>query len=170
MSTFSCTRCGTIMEAPAPGTRAACPNCGQMFETPADPNEPAPPASRRGRDEGGYASRPPLNHSGLGVASFIIGLVVIILTLLVIILAVVTAASSRPHRGDAAEAMGAVVGIVICGGLVASLVGLGLGVGGLFQEDRNRTFAVIGVVLNGLILVAGAVVVLLGVAFLNRRY
>ena len=82
----------------ASGEMAACPNCGQMFETPTDPDEPAPPASRRGRDErgfadaGGYGRRAPPGHSGLGVASFIIGLVVIVLVLLVIVLTVVMAA------------------------------------------------------------------------------
>jgi hypothetical protein len=93
--------------------------------------------------------------------------VVIVLCLLVIVLAVVMS-KGRGSR-DAAEAMTVMAGLVICGGAVASLVGLGLGVGGLFQEDRNRTLAVVGLILNGLVLIGGVVLVILGMAFTRYR-
>jgi hypothetical protein len=161
------------MEAPAAGTRAACPGCGQLFETPADPDESAPPFPRRGRPEygyegeGGYGRPAQGGHSGLGVASFIIGLVVIALTLLIIVLAVIVSVGSPP--GDTAYRMGMMVGTVVCGELVVCLVGVGLGIGGLFQGNRSRTLAVIGVILNGLVLFGGIVLMLIGMAFANRH-
>jgi hypothetical protein len=144
-----------------------------MFETPRDPSEPAP-ARSHGRepygypDERGYRRLATPAHSGLGIASFITGAAVILMTVLVIILAVAV----RGNRGnrETAEMVWVMLGLIVCGGLVASLVGLGLGVGGLFQEDRNRTMAVIGVVLNGLMLIAAVAFVLIGMVLANRRY
>ncbi len=172
MSSFNCTRCGALMEAPAAGTRAACPSCGQLFETPADPAAPPPAGPVRGRpesgyaDEGGYGRRRRAGHSGLGIASFIIGLVVVVLCLLVVILAAALSASRPSH--ETADAMALMAGVAICGGLAASLVGLGLGVGGVFQEDRNRTLAVVGLALNGLVLLGGVILLLIGMAVSHR--
>jgi hypothetical protein len=145
------------MEAPPPGARAACPNCGQLFETPAAPG-PSPRARRDDRwDE---PTRPP--HSGLGIASFIIGLIVIVLTLLVVLLSVVVQAN-RAHRSTA-DAMLGISLLFGCVGLLASVVGLGLGVAGVFQEDRNRTFAVVGIILNGLVILGTVALILIGMA------
>jgi hypothetical protein len=165
MSAFNCTKCGTLMQAPAPGSSGACPNCGQLFETPAVPQR-FPRRDERWdepeADDARYGRPRHLPHSGLGIASFIIGLVVVVIVLLMFLLIGVVAAS-RANR-DTAHTMGVMTGLFVCAGAVASLVGLGLGMGGVFQGDRNRTFAVIGLILNGLILLGTAVLFLIGMA------
>jgi hypothetical protein len=157
MSAFQCTNCGTLMQAPAPGTSGACPSCGQLFETPLASERPP----RRDEPEAGdapYGGPRYLPHSGLGIASFVIGLVVVVIVLLMVLLIGVLAAN-RANR-NTADTMAAMTGLSICGGALASLVGLGLGMAGVIQEDRNRTFAVIGLILNGLIILGTAVLFL----------
>jgi hypothetical protein len=165
MSAFQCTKCGTLMQAPAPGTSGACPNCGQLFETPAAPDRLPRRDERWGEpesDDAPYARPRHRPHSGLGIASFIIGLVVVVIVLLMFLLIGVLA-SSRANR-NTAETMGVMTGLFVCGGALASLVGLGLGLAGVFQEDRNRTFAVIGLILNGLIILGTAALFVIGMA------
>jgi hypothetical protein len=157
MTRFPCTRCGTSLDPPPPGRPAACPRCGQVFETP-DASRPQGPPPRRDpahRDLGGYGrGEDPfdrvekLPHSGLGVASFLIGALVIVIDLLFVVLALVAGQS------DSAVVFGRLAVIFNCLGAVTALVGLGLGVPALFQEERNRTFAVLGVGANGLVLLA----------------
>jgi hypothetical protein len=162
MSAFHCTSCGNLMQAPAPGTSAACPNCGQLFETPAAAERPPRRDDRWDGpegDDGPYEGRR-LPHSGLGIASFIIGLVVVVIVLLMILLVGVLS-TSRTNR-NTAETMGMMTGLLVCGGAVASLVGLGLGLGGVFQENRNRVFAIIGLILNGLIILGTAALFIIG--------
>jgi hypothetical protein len=150
------------MQAPPPGTRAACPQCGQLFETPAA-LAPGPRARRDDRwDE---PSRLP--HSGLGVASFIISLIVIVLTVLVVLLSVVARANRAHH--STADAMLGITLLFGCTGLLACVVGLSLGVAGVFQEDRNRTFAVVGIILNGLVILGTVALILIGMASATWR-
>jgi hypothetical protein len=154
-----------MMQAPAPGTSGACPSCGQLFETPLATERPPRRDDRWVEPEAGDApyGRPRyLPHSGLGIASFVIGLVVVVIILLMILLIGVLV-SNRANR-NTADTMAAMTGLFICGGALASLVGLGLGMAGVFQEDRNRTFAVIGLILNGLIILGTAVLFLIGMA------
>ena len=170
MSAFQCTNCGTLMQAPAPGSSAACPNCGQLFETPRAPERPPRRDDRWDEPEADdvrYGGPRHLPHSGLGIASFIIGLVVVVIILLMVLLIGVLA-SNRANR-NTAETMGVMTGLFVCGGALASLVGLGLGMAGVFQEDRNRTFAVIGLILNGLIILGTAALFIIGMAFAGFR-
>jgi hypothetical protein len=172
MSTFHCTRCGSLMGAPAAGTRAACPTCGQLLATPADLDEQAAPVPRRGRPEysfvgeGGYGRPASVGHSVLGVASFIIGLVVLALTLLIILLFGIGAGS--PHW-DTAHSIFSLAAAIFYVGMLVCLVGVVLGVGGLFQWNRNRTLAVIGLILNGLALFGGGVLLMLTMVALTNR-
>jgi hypothetical protein len=127
-------------------------------------------------DSPGYRpSSEPQRHSGLGVASFIIGLVVILLDVLAIFLVIIVAAgeASRPWspgRRDAAEAMAVLTGIIFCGGAVAALVGLGLGFGSLFQEDRKKGLGIAGVILNSLVLLALLTLVMIGLLASGRPF
>ncbi len=167
MSQFSCSRCGTRMEAPAPGATAACPGCGQLFETPATSAAPPPRSSRDDPygDERGDARYPDVGrrtHSGVGIASFLIGLIVIVIDLLLVLLLVVLATGGAGYREG--RTVGTLAGVFNCIGVLACLAGLGLGVAGLFQEDRNRTFAVLGVILNGLVILIVAGLFIVGMA------
>src|SRR3954452_7964869 len=120
MSRFNCSRCGTSMEAPAPGATAASPGCGQHFETPAGPDAPAAPpprSSRYGDERGGRGyeriGRPP--HSGLGIASFLIGLIILVIDLLLLLLVVVLATGRGGYREG--QAIGTIASVFNCIGV-----------------------------------------------------
>lgn len=115
----------------------------------------APPYTRAAR---------PVQQSGLGIASFIIGLGVVLIDVLMFAVIVIMAATN-PARfarpGDAGD-LAIVIGLVFCGGWVVSLAGLGLGIGGLCQTDRSRGLAIAGVILNSLVIVVVLVLFLIG--------
>jgi hypothetical protein len=104
-----------------------------------------------------------LKHSGPGVASFIIALAAGIAVGLSILVAGIVEAS-RPGAlgpGSSGEVM---IGAVVCLGLLIALVGLGLGIAGVCQSNRKKVFAVIGLIFNGLILLGGGLLALIGIA------
>jgi hypothetical protein len=47
---------------------------------------------------------------------------------------------------------------LIIGGPVVHFVGLILGIAGAFQKERKRLFAVLGIVLNGLLVISAAII------------
>jgi hypothetical protein len=104
----------------------------------------------------------PVRQSGLGIASFIIGLVSIVVMIIGFV-AIVAALGDYiapdgtidPNDIDPME-LGAsmMVGILaIFGSLAVSFVGLILGIIGLVAKNRRKVFGVIGVVLNALLIV-----------------
>lgn len=99
-------------------------------------------------------------HSGLGVASFIIAMIVVVLSILAVVLIVMALGQAYSRSGG--RSLATAGGLIICGGAVAALVGVGLGIGACFQENRNRTFAIVGLILNGLIILAVAVLFAIG--------
>ena len=100
-----------------------------------------------------------LSRSWLGAASLAIG----ILTLLVFCLLVVAAVAivgvnieeltyyGQTASDDIFTALG-VVGLCMCGTILLGLVGLGMGIGGLFQQEAAKGFAIAGIVINTLYL------------------
>lgn len=99
-------------------------------------------------------------HSGVGVASFVIALVAGLLVFLCIIVAgVVEASDMGPIPEDSPLAV--VQGLTIISGSIACLCGIALAIAGLMQENRNKVFAVIGLVFNGLILLGVALIILM---------
>ena len=102
-------------------------------------------------------------HSGLGVASFVISVVVGGLDLLLFLLAFVLGAIAPEFME---MEMGSVVLYIITSatllGLVANVAGLGLGIAGLLARNRKKTFSVLGVILNVLILIV--LIVLMAIA------
>lgn len=105
----------------------------------------------------------PKKHSGLGIASFITSIVSGISIFLLIVIAGVMEASTP--EGIDAESVGAVVvGLFLFAFLGTTLVALGLGVGGLVQKDRNKTFAILGTVFSAVAFVGTIAIMLLGLA------
>lgn len=94
----------------------------------------------------------PLKHSGLGVASFLIALLTGVGEFLFVVLCVLLAASSSGGEIDEESPAAIAMGLMILAGLGIALIGVGLGVGGLFQSKRNKLFAVLGICFNALIL------------------
>lgn len=90
-------------------------------------------------------------HSGLGIASFIISLLGGLTAFVTVVLAGLMASGPRGMDENSPEAFA--VGCTIFGVIGLILVGLALGVAGLFQQERKKVFAVLGVVFNALVVV-----------------
>jgi hypothetical protein len=101
---------------------------------------------------------PEAAHSKVGIASFVMGLLVGLGELVLVVIAGVME-TSTPGGMDDKDPKVAILGLLLLGGLFLALVGAILGVVGLFEKNRKRLFAVLGLIFNGLIL--GLVVLLL---------
>ena len=111
-----------------------------------------------------YFPRDPraIPHSGPGVASFVIALGFGLMAFIAIAVALYDGAT-RPRgvpvpRSPAAAA----IGLLVCAGVLGAVVGLVAGIIGLCSRDRKKLFAILGVVLNGLIIVAVIGIIALG--------
>ncbi|MBD2848235.1 hypothetical protein IDH44_23825 [Paenibacillus sp. IB182496] len=108
-----------------------------------------------------YPPEPPQKQSGLGIASFVIAIVCLAASIGLMLLAAAGMEDLLNQTGpiDMEEAQSiAASGSVIVAGLLMlatlglSLVGLVLGIVGLVMKHRRKAFAIIGVILNGLLL------------------
>ena len=109
----------------------------------------------------GFQNLPELRHSGLGIASFAMSLLFGIGTFLVFVYAGIKE-TSLP--GGVAEHSGVamVIGLVMILMWILLLVGAVLGVAALLEKNRKKVFAVIGLLLNGGMLLLSAALVLVG--------
>jgi hypothetical protein len=102
-------------------------------------------------------------HSGLGIASFLVGLLAGVGEMAVVGWAGYTGVT---HRGtitpDSPTAI--LLGLAMLAGLGLALLGGMLGVGGLFQANRKRVFAVLGMALNALVVLAFLGLMVIGLA------
>ncbi len=100
----------------------------------------------------GYAPQTP-SHSGLGIASFCLGLVTVLLVAVqfvgVIMLVMRSGGNFDPNAIRPEDPVAILTG---CSGMLAlltALVGLGLGIAALFRPMTKRWPAITGVVVNG---------------------
>ena len=90
-----------------------------------------------------YDRNTELKHSGLGIASFGISILPLLSCIYFIFF----------EEGDIQDGM-SIIGYCLCfGNPFVSLVSLLLGIGGLLQKDREKIFAILGVVISALIIV-----------------
>lgn len=108
-----------------------------------------------------------LKHSGLGIASFIISLLVGVLLGGAIVAAGVMQVQ-RPGAFGPESPEAVVIGLGVCGGILAAVVGLILGIAGLCQNDRKKVFAVLGLVFNTLIILGVGCLFVIGLAAQNK--
>jgi hypothetical protein len=123
------------------------------FQQPFDPNTAFLP----------YASArvgAPQKHSGVGVASFIIGIAVGVLELAMIVLATILVQQRTSSNAPSMELAGC--GMLL--GLVACVVGVILGIVGVTQSQNCKVFAIWGLCINGGILLSVLGLVALGLA------
>ncbi len=86
-------------------------------------------------------------HSGMGIAAFIVALLGGVL--LFVMIAVAGVAESRTPGGlDEGSSTAVLIGLGIMAAVLMELVALGLGIGGVLQKDRQRIFAVLGLVFS----------------------
>jgi hypothetical protein len=102
-------------------------------------------------------------QSGLGIASFILAIVAGVTAVALVVIAGVIELST-PGGMDEESPQALIVGLGIFGVFALNLLGIGLGLGGLFQADRLRTFAVLGLVFNLLVILGIGGLMVLGLA------
>jgi hypothetical protein len=89
-------------------------------------------------------------HSGLGIASFILSITSGIFLFLLFVVAGMMEASTRGGMSeDSPAAM--LIRLFMFGFMFLALIALGLGIGGLFQSNRLKIFAVLGIVFSACI-------------------
>ena len=105
---------------------------------------------------------PAAKHSGLGIASFVIAIIVGVIELETIVIAAVIGmnAGAKGIADDSPEAMGIGLG-AFCGLALAVLGGI-LGLIGCFQPNRRKVFAILGLLFNAAILVLVVALVIIG--------
>ena len=99
-------------------------------------------------------------HSGLGIASFVVGLLAGIVEFAILAAAGVIEVST-PGGMDENSPAAVLIGLGLLAGLALSLLGVGLGIGGLTQR-RKKVFAVLGVVVSLLVTLAVAGLLVVG--------
>ena len=116
-----------------------------------------------GTDTSSNESIPDRRQSGLGVASFTLSLVAGVATVASLGYAgYVETTTAGGVAGDNTAAT--LIGLAILACFAALLVGIILGVVGLFQKGRRKTFGAIGVGLNGLFAILTGVVMWIGLS------
>lgn len=104
-----------------------------------------------------------VKHSGVGIASFVTSIVAGVLIFLLVIIAGVLEVST-PGGMDEESIAAVLIGLFLFAFLGAELVALGLGIGGLIQQDRKKIFAILGVVFSATALLITLFILFLGLA------
>jgi hypothetical protein len=100
-------------------------------------------------------------QSGMGIASFVIAIVMGLAVFLLLAAAGVMEATT-PGGMDEKSAAAILLGLMLIGSLMVCLVGLGLGLAALAQSDRIKVFAVLGTVINAFTLVGTILLIIVG--------
>jgi len=104
---------------------------------------------------------PTLKHSGLGIASFAIAIFAGFLVFVLVAIAVVIAVMAQGELDEnTPEAI--LVGLGIIGALLIDLLAVVLGIAGLFQAERKKLFAVLGIIIGSLVFLGVALLIVLG--------
>ena len=101
-------------------------------------------------------------HSGLGIASFVISTLAGILILVVFAIAGSMKGSTTGGGIDENYVRNVMVGLSTIGLLFINVLAVGLGIGGLFQKERQKIFAILGTVLSSFTILSIVGLVILG--------
>jgi hypothetical protein len=102
-------------------------------------------------------------HSELGLASFVTSILTLVLLILVFGITLFLAATS-PDGVDEEAAATIILGGTMLACVGALVVAFGLGIAGLWQTERKKLFALLGIVLSGLGLMPNFLFLLAGLA------
>ncbi|MCI0362795.1 MAG: hypothetical protein L0Y44_11635 [Phycisphaerales bacterium] len=130
------------------------------FQLTPNPYAPAPESALQYPS---YAVQPTLKHSGLGIASFIISMVVGLGEIAAVIFVGVMETSNPGGVADDSP-MAAMLGLSMCGGALLALVGAVLGLIGAVLRDRRKVFAILGLAFNACIIVGIIGLMIIGMA------
>lgn len=104
-----------------------------------------------------------MRHSGLGITSFIVAILVGLIEVGIIGAASIAEVKNPGVLNEESQwAMAA--GLGMCGGILLALVGAGLGIAGLMQSQRYKVFAILGLVFNSAIILGMIGLIALGLA------
>ena len=112
------------------------------------------------RDSYAIAAQP---HSGMGIASCIIGGLALVFSLVLVIVAGIME-MSQPGGFDEESPQAMIIGLLLFLNIGAALVGGVLGIVGAATPRRNKLFAGIGIGLNVLVFLGLVGLVILGLA------
>lgn len=102
-----------------------------------------------------------MKHSGLGIASFVVSLLVgAILMALVIVAGLMEAGTPGGIDEDSMAAVG--LGLLLIAGMIGELVAGALGIAALLQSGRRKTFGVLGLVFAAMSLLGMVVLMIVG--------
>ena len=104
---------------------------------------------------------PAPRHSGLGIASFAIGILAG-LALFIALGVVAVLYNQSPGGLDEKSPTAILAGLLIIGLCLVHLLGVGLGIGGLAQKDRRKVFSVLGLAINGVALLGTIALIIIG--------
>lgn len=100
-------------------------------------------------------------HSGLGITSFVISLLVGVLIFATIIIAGFMSAR-HPDGMDEKAASTIFIGLAIISFMLLDLLALALGIAGLFQKDTKKVFAILGIIFSLLTLLGTIGLMIIG--------
>jgi hypothetical protein len=103
----------------------------------------------------------PYKYSGFGIASFITSVASAILVFITMVVAGVLQATTPGGMDNNSETT-IIIGLFIIGFLFATLIALGLGVGGLFQRKRKKVFSIFGIIFSSVTLICTILVIVIG--------
>lgn len=132
---------------------------------PNNPYEFSQPSQPYGA--GGLREAQPLpaefKHSGLGIASFMIAIGMGLLEF-VLFAAAGVLETTTPGGIDENSDVAIILGLALIGGILADMMGIGLGIAGLFQPRRKKIFAVLGIIIGALVLFGVVSLIALGMS------
>ena len=105
---------------------------------------------------------PAQKHSGLGIASFVLG-IVCGLSMFALFGVAGYMETTTPGGVDEQSAEAIALGLGIMALMAGHAVGLTLGIVGLCLPDRQKLFAILGTVLNGLVVLGAGGLIALGI-------
>lgn len=121
----------------------------------------------------GYPQSPQaVGHSRLGIASLIIGIIAGLVTVAGFVVAgfvymqhpEIENLQVEPGQPPPPELIGPIFAMMcpVCSGVMLALLGLILGIVGISMRGRIKLFAIIGTIINGLILLGFAALIVIG--------
>ncbi|MEW6026165.1 MAG: hypothetical protein AB1599_02575 [Planctomycetota bacterium] len=103
----------------------------------------------------------PLKHSGFGIVSFIISLVIGVAEFIMVAIAGYMEMST-PGGIDDKSASAIILGLLLIGGLMVNLAGAAFGIVGLLTPNTKKAFSILGLLFNLIILIGMAGLMLIG--------
>lgn len=102
-----------------------------------------------------------MKHSVLGIVSFSLSMIVGALILITFVIAGIMEMRT-PDGMDERALSTIVIGLAIIGLILMDLLAFGIGIGGLFQKNSKKLFAILGIICSALTLLVTLGLIVLG--------